>query len=232
MKNSEAIEKVLAGLRGAEAPYGMERRILDALEERESARVRFGWRSLVPVGLGAWESRALVWGVGLAGLVAVALMIPVVRRPVRAPAYAKGNQLPATSIVNRASSEGAASVSVVMSGHHSSAAGSHLRTMDGAEVREAEMTTVQASDALAVEEMRAASLPVPPLPLTEQERLMLRLVHSGDRQELAKLDPMLLRDREAEETAEFLRFFEPVDDVAEPDVEQSDTTVEKEGDGR
>ena len=229
MKNSEdAIEKVLAGLRGAEAPYGMERRILDALEERESARTRFGWRSLVPVWLVASESRVLVLGVGLAGLVALALVIPVVRRPVRTPAYAKGS-LAAAGIVNRATSQG-----VVKSAHLSSA-GSRVQALEKNDVREARATAVLDSDALAVEEMRAASMPAPPLPLTEQERLMLRLVHSGDRQELAKLGPMLLRDREAEETAEFLRFFEPVDDVAEPDVEQveqSDTTVEKEGDGR
>lgn len=99
-------------------------------------------------------------------------------------------------------------------------------------VREAGMTAVQDSDALAVEEMRAESRPAPPLPLTEQERLMLRLLHSGDRQELAQLDPMMLREREAEETAEFLRFFEPVENAAEPDEKQSDTKLEKEGDGR
>ena len=45
MKNSEeAMEKVLAGLRDAEAPAGMERRILSALEDQESMRTRLGWR--------------------------------------------------------------------------------------------------------------------------------------------------------------------------------------------
>jgi hypothetical protein len=229
--SEEAIEKVLAVLRGAEAPVGMERRILNALEEREAGRARLGWRSLAPVWLVASESRAVVWGAGLAGLMAMALVVSVVRRPVGAPALAKGKQAPAAVLVNRAASGSAASENVVMSGHRPFA-GLRLRTVEGAPVREVGMTAVQASDALAVEEMRAASRPAPPLPLTEQERLMLRLMHSGDRQELAKLDPMMLREREAEETAEFLRFFEPVENAAEPDEKQSDTKLEKEGDGR
>ena len=224
--SEEAIEKVLAGLRDAEAPAGMERRILGALEEREVVRVRLGWRSFVPEWLGASESQGLVWGVGLAGLLMVVLVIPVVRRSVRVPAYAKGNLAPAAGMVNRAVSEGVAKSAHFFSGQ------SGVRAMKGAEVQEVGTTGVQDSDALAVEEMHAESRPAPPLPLTEQERLMLRLVHSGDRQELAKLNPMVRMDQEAEETAEFQRFFEPVDSVAEPDEKQSDTKVEKEGEGR
>ena len=60
---------------------------------------------------------------------------------------------------------------------------------------------------------------------------MLRLVHSGDRQELAKLDPIFRIDGEAEET-EFLSFFEPVDTTVRPDEKQSDSKVEKEGEER
>jgi len=44
MKNSQdAIEKVLAGLRDADAPAGMERRILEEVESRASARSRRDW---------------------------------------------------------------------------------------------------------------------------------------------------------------------------------------------
>ena len=44
-------------------------------------------------------------------------------------------------------------------------------------------------DAVAVEAMHATSYPAPPMPLTEQERLLLRLVHKDDPVELAMLDP-------------------------------------------
>ncbi len=58
MKNSdEAIERVLAGLRDVEAPAGMERRILDGLEER-AARRAWGGLALVWAGL-AWSSGGL-----------------------------------------------------------------------------------------------------------------------------------------------------------------------------
>ena len=218
----EAIEKVLAGLRDAEAPVGMERRILNALEERESVGARFGWRSLVRGLRAASESRAVVWGVGLAGLVVLALVIPVVRRTASAPVLVKGSPEPAAAVVmDRAAVEGVAKSAPVR------LAGARVRA-----VAEAKATAVEDSDALAVEEMRAESRPAPPLPLTEQERLMLRLARVGERRELAKLDPMLRMDQEAQEAAEFQRFFEPVESVAEPDGKQSDSTVEKEGDGR
>src|SRR5580700_2837108 len=59
--------------------------------------------------------------------------------------------------------------------------------------------------------MHAASRPAPPMPLTEQERLLLRLVHKDDPVELAMLDSMLdskiraLQD--SEDKAEFQTFF-------------------------
>ena len=100
MKNSEeAMEKVLAGLRDAEAPAGMERRILDldALEERAAARSRSGWRQMLPVWLVVparpMAVGSLVCGVALAGLFAVALAIPAFRRLGHAPVQARKNVL-------------------------------------------------------------------------------------------------------------------------------------------
>ena len=39
------------------------------------------------------------------------------------------------------------------------------------------------------ERLRPASFPAPPLPLTEQERLLLRLAHRGDPENMAILNP-------------------------------------------
>jgi hypothetical protein len=228
----EAIEKVLAGLRDVDVPDGMERRILQALEERELARA--GARSLAPTWLRASESRVLVSSVGLVGLLVLALVIPVVRRPGRVAVQAEASRAAAAPLVNRAGSER------VVESTHLSSAGSHVRGIEEGNsqepktmMQEAKTVAVLDSDALAVEEMRATSRPAPPLPLTEQERLLLLLAHSGGgRQELAKLDPLLRGDREAEDAAEFQRFFFPVDEAIGPDDNNSESTVENEGDGR
>jgi hypothetical protein len=71
-------------------------------------------------------------------------------------------------------------------------------------VRRASARVVDDGDSIA---MGAASHPAPPMPLTEQERLLLRIVHKGDPVEMAMLDPMQRASRNAEERAEFQRFF-------------------------
>jgi len=84
-------------------------------------------------------------------------------------------------------------------------------------------------DSVAMSEMRAASFPAPPMPLTEEERLLLRMVHKGGPVELAMLDPKMEEMREAEEKAEFQRFFakgavkepEPTVDHAAPQEEEA-----------
>ena len=64
-------------------------------------------------------------------------------------------------------------------------------------------------DAIALSEMRAPSHPAPEMPLTQQERLMLRIVHGGDPVELAELDPQVRAAQYAQQKAEFKDFFEP-----------------------
>src|SRR5271170_2542932 len=104
MKNSEeAIDRVLAGLRDADAPVGMEGRILEALEDRVSVRSRSGWRWFRPMWLVTAAHpvaiRSLVCGVALAGLIAaVSLGVPAIRRLGHAPAQSKMSQVPAGSM--------------------------------------------------------------------------------------------------------------------------------------
>jgi hypothetical protein len=52
-----------------------------------------------------------------------------------------------------------------------------------------------------------ASYPAPPLPLTEQERLLLRLAHRGDVQSDAMLNPDLQAAASAEAAKQFQQFF-------------------------
>jgi hypothetical protein len=67
--------------------------------------------------------------------------------------------------------------------------------------------------------MLAASHPAPPMPLTEQERLLLRIAHRGDPVELAMLDPLRRAARDVEEQTEFQRFFKPRT-IEQPTIEQ------------
>ncbi len=53
------------------------------------------------------------------------------------------------------------------------------------------------------------SLPEPPMPLTEQERLLLRLVHHGDPVQLAQLVPDARKAALQHEQADVSRFFTP-----------------------
>lgn len=66
-------------------------------------------------------------------------------------------------------------------------------------------------------EMQAASLPAPPMPLTEQERLLLRIVHRNDPVEVAMLDPKQRNLEEMKEKAEYQSFF------ARPVIKQTET---------
>jgi hypothetical protein len=216
MKNSEdAIGKVLAGLRDAEAPVGIERRILHGLEERVAVgsgdRTGAGWRGWLPVWLvGRGRPVAvgsLVCGVALAGVVAVGLGIPAVRRLGRAPASTKTGIESAGPVALGASNVGGKSVAF-----DSMRPG--VRYVPETEKPEtARKTNVEggidrdARDAVAVEAMHAASYPAPPMPLTEQEKLLLRLVHKDDPVELAMLDPKVRALQELEDKAEFQRFF-------------------------
>jgi hypothetical protein len=222
-KNSgEAIEKVLAGLRDTAAPDGMERRILAGLEERAAARSRSVWRQLLPVWAPANPVAvgSLVCGVALAGVFVVALAIPAIRRlghaPVQAPQQTGRNSVPAGAA--------ALTVSEAASGSARSAlsrGGARSIGKKEAEMSAAGADVVLDSDSAALEEMHAASYPAPPMPLTEQERLLLRLVHKDDPVELAMLDPKLRALQDQEDKAEFQRFFGQ--SMKQPTPEQSAT---------
>jgi hypothetical protein len=206
MKNSEeAIEKVLAALRDADLPIGIERRILDGLEERAAVRSGSGWRQLLPVWVAPARSVAvgsLVCGVALAGVLVVAFAIPAIRRLGHAPVQSKRNSVPVGSAASTTSEAAAESAGPALL-----RAGVRSIGKKKAELSAAGAEAVLDSDSVALEEMHAASRPAPPMPLTEQERLLLRLVHKDDPVELAMLDSKVRALQDSEDKAEFQRFF-------------------------
>jgi hypothetical protein len=192
----EAMERVLAGLRDVEAPVGMERRILKRLENVAEVRGGAGWKQL-------WLGRTgLVWGLGcgvIAAVILIALAIPVVHR--RGSVAVRGNDVGAKAVAGREAAvergRGSVGKKEVSRGTASVSSQTQVRVSDAQEDE----------DAVAMSEMRAASFPAPPMPLTDEERLLLRMVHQGDSVELAMLDPKMEALREAEEKEEFQRFF-------------------------
>jgi len=205
MKNSEeAIERVLAGLRDVEAPAGLERRVLNGLEERAAARALTGWRWFGPVWRGVPVGYAAC-GVALASVVLVVLAVPAIRRFGHVAAPSKMGVTPAMS-------SPAARSAIVAKRAEPGLHGRGVRlakTADGAraDLIGAGRSAAEPEDSVAISEMRAASFPAPPMPLTEQERLLLRIAHLNDPVEMAVLDPKLREMHDAQEKTEFQRFF-------------------------
>jgi len=209
MKNSQdAIEKVLAGLRDADAPAGMERRILEEVESRASARSRRDWckwRSiwlLRPAPLVA--GRPVIYGVALAAVFTFVLAISTIHRHEDSPAQAKITPAAKTP-TSRETLLPAPSVVVAKDTQLSAPVPSRARSKRKINVRRAGLAPDR--DSVAQREMRAASRPAPPLPLTEQEKLLVQFVQTHSRQELAAVNPMKWAAHDAEEKAEFDNFF-------------------------
>jgi hypothetical protein len=138
-------------------------------------------------------------GWGVAAAILIALAIPAVHR--RGPVAVRGNDVGAKAVAGREALVENTRSSVEKKqvwggvGSVSSQRGRFAGDAQGDD------------DSVAMSEMRAASFPAPPMPLTDEEKLLLRMVHQGDPVELAMLDPKMEALRDAEEKAEFQRFF-------------------------
>lgn len=199
MKNSgEAIEKVLEGLRNVDVPPGMELRILHAAEDHALLRQQsIGWRmramwQTMPVATGS------LVGVVLANLFVAALAIPLIHRLRDEPMQFK------TKAAMPELQPLAASEKVTIKSRPLPLKSSAQPTKKPKGQRP---SLVYDSDSLALSEMRAASHPAPPMPLTEQEKLMLRIVHRGDPVEMAMLNPEMRAKQVTESKEEFQKFF-------------------------
>ena len=58
-----------------------------------------------------------------------------------------------------------------------------------------------------VEEAQTAGFPAPPLPLTDQEKLLLRLAHRNDPQDMTLLNRDAQAAQSAKATEQFQQFF-------------------------
>jgi hypothetical protein len=197
MNNAEnAIDKVLAGLRDAEAAPGMERRILEAVEARALQR---------PVARPPWA-----WSAAFAGVVAVSILVAIatIHRHEQPPAQA---HLPAIPTEPASGPQPALL----------QPPGTAAPTRSGNRQRK-KPATISAADALLLSEMRAPSHPAPEAPLTEEEKLLLRAVRTGDPQVIAMLDPEERARQDAAGEAEFQKFL----GQSGNEIHESDQTTE------
>lgn len=201
MKNSDkAVEKVLAGLREAETPEGMEQRILKRLRNVAAEQHE---RSPRGIASSLRLIRMPFWALVTASVAVISLAIgwTVFRQHRAAHNIADSHTVvanpPSTKIQVAARSE-------VVPLHRSSIARVKRNTNSQKE------KLVKEEESVALDEMHAASYPPPPMPLTEQEKLLLRVLHKRDPVEFAALDPVLRAERNAEERADVQRFFESV----------------------
>jgi hypothetical protein len=184
--SEEVIQRALAGLRDCEASPGMERRILEAVRDRASARPATSWYAMRP----------LAWGLGLV-TISVSSMVFVAHLLRPAPTQL---HVGATRV---------ASLPAATSG----AIAEEQRTKASAPIAHAREITVArkrvptSATALALlRDLRAPSHPAPEAPLTEEEKILLRIAHTGDAEEFAMLNPEMRARQDAQIEADFQRF--------------------------
>jgi hypothetical protein len=169
----QTIEKLLAALRDAEPSAGVERRILEVMEARETQASAPLWNRLRP----------LASAVAIAGVLIIALHQHWSAPPGTTP----HGTAPA---LRRTTQPQAVAQQAPVAPRRPAARGSLRRKVS------------------AVPETQAAGFPAPPLPLTEQERLLLRLAHRRDPEDTAILNRDLQAEQSAKATEQFQQFFE------------------------
>ena len=201
MDREDDVEKVLAALRDAKVPEGMEARIAGRLALHAASRdvAGFRWSDIFAGSAlaGVWW-RGAMSGVAVA-MLAVGLVMLAGHRPVR-PGVAMKERVAAAP-------PGVAVKADVRSVPCVSPAGVRVK---GAVVRTSEGVRVVATKI-------ETSHPAPALGLTAQERELVQLARKGDAKELVSLDPEMRAKAEAQDAAEFQKFFaEPVSADASP----------------
>lgn len=183
----KTVARLLAGLRNAEPSAGLEQRILQkieaAMEARPASATDSAWRlwRLRPAMTPAW--------VALVALLVVCLFVATAtRRQPSAP-------------------------SVVTSSPHSTAA---PQIPESAAIphpapivpqHTAARVSLRHPRASDEKETEVANQPAPPLPLTEQEKLLLRLAHRRDTRNMAILNRDEQATQSVRDTQQFQEFF-------------------------
>lgn len=186
----DAIDKVLAALRDAAPPEGMESRITSRLEQHAHARPNSHWRALL-----AGQSLAAAWFRGAAtgaafALLAVAAILALRHTP--APPPQQTALAPSAAHITPVSEPRTAPCPSPAVLRRTAPAAAHPTLLAQARV-----------------DTTAPSLPAPALPLTPQERGLVQIARTGDPKTLAAINPETEAKLLAQQSAEFEKFFTP-----------------------
>ena len=193
-REDQAVDRVMAGLRAAQPPDGMEQRVLQALRSRENAAARSP-KHRDGVGRRSWMAAAAAAIVAVGALLAMhgheTARSPAKRQSIAAAPPANSIpeavevRLPAPAIARKRSSQAVGHVEMARS------------TRAGRGVRE-------------------VSYPAPVQPLTAQEKALLQIAQHAGPAEIALLDPVVRAKQEALEDAKFEKFVNQSDQGTEP----------------
>lgn len=191
----KALDSALASYTPATPRLGFEQRLQAriAAEALPPRRTRF--------------SLPLLW-VGAAVIASVAVLLVLLHRPhaPSAPSTSAEARQAAPSERHGSISEGPVKTARFYAGVKPPTRGPRPATKANRPARGDQFES--AIDRLSLQEMRAPSHPAPEEPLTQEEKLLLRVVHSGDPQVMAMLNPEIRDQQDAQSEAEFNQFVE------------------------
>ena len=218
--HDDAIDQTLAALKRPAPPEGMEARILQRLQ-RYTPAAPFRWRDLLTGSAlaAAWWRGALS---GAATVMLLAGAVLLAQHGLRSkPQYtplAAGNNSAARALAPAALPVSASSQPAPANGSHANPCATQLRAARAVPVYRAQ-TLPSASF--------APSRPAPVLPLTAQERALVRLVKTADPRLLASLEPETQARVEAQEAEDFNKFFAPPPAPPQPADSDSPTSTQQ-----
>ena len=210
-----AIDQTLAALNTAAPPDGMEARILQRLQ-RPMPAAQFRWRDLFTrtALASAWWCGAIT-GVATASLLVSALLLAQHNlRPRQSVSQIAPTRVPAQAALPVAASSGCPAHAQI----HRAWVGSTTGETIQAPVHRAQtLTSVRF----------APSHPAPVLPLTAQERALVRLVQTVNPKQLASFNFDAQEKAEAQEIDDFNKFFAPPSAPPQPSDNASPTNTQQ-----
>ncbi len=184
MKDADAtIERLLAGLRDAEPSPGMQRRLLEAMETHPAA-----------ASASRWQRRTLPWLLSPAMALLFACVIAFTLK-------VHHHRDTAPYIRSHATTADAQQATAPESVTQKARARPQRKTSPVA------LRPPRTGDDSTAEEAQTAGFPAPPLPLTDQEKLLLRLAHRNDPQDMTLLNRDAQAAQSAKATEQFQQFF-------------------------
>jgi hypothetical protein len=212
--HDDAIDKTLAALKTASPPQGMEARILQRMQQHASAApAEFRWRDMLTgSALAAAWWRGALSGAATAMLLVGALLLAQ---------HSLRTKQPAVSQIAVTRNLAPAALPVTASAPNAPSRESRANPCATLGLPR----TAHIVPAYRAETLPSASFtpshPAPVLPLTAQERALVRLVQTADPKLLASLEPETQAKVEAQEADDFNKFFAPPPAPPQPADSQS-----------